>query len=95
MQNRVPAPPNYGAPIPAFTPVPRQCNRHDGWTPERQRAFIEALADLGSVKHAAARINMSAVGAYTLRRQPGAEGFRAAWCQPSTPAYWMRTPGWR
>lgn len=26
-------------PLPAFTPVPRHCQRHDGWTPERQRGF--------------------------------------------------------
>ncbi|HEX2763027.1 MAG TPA: hypothetical protein VHM92_04155 [Allosphingosinicella sp.] len=34
------------APSLAFTPVPRRY-RHDGWTPERQVAFIEALADTG------------------------------------------------
>ena len=28
--------------LPAFTPVPRHYNRHDGWTPERQQGFIEA-----------------------------------------------------
>ena len=65
--------------LPAFTPVPRRCNRHDGWTPDRQRAFIEALADLGSVEAAARAVDMSSVGAYQLRRQPGAEEFRAAW----------------
>ncbi|WDA40462.1 hypothetical protein [Erythrobacter sp. BLCC-B19] len=65
--------------LPAFTPVPRQCARHDGWTPERQRSFIEALADLGSVEAAARAVDMSSVGAYYLRRQPGAEEFRAAW----------------
>ncbi|MDB5683760.1 MAG: hypothetical protein JWM75_1458 [Sphingomonas bacterium] len=64
--------------VPDFAPVPRKY-RHDGWTPERQRAFIDALADTGSVKHAAKRINMSPEGAYFLRRQPGAEGFRRAW----------------
>ncbi|WP_343345232.1 hypothetical protein WJT74_11950 [Sphingomicrobium sp. XHP0239] len=79
MRNRVPALPNGGRPIPDFTPVPRRRERHDGWTPARQRAFIDALADLGSVKHACARINMTTVGAYHLRRQPGAEEFRAAW----------------
>ena len=26
-------------PLPDFTPVPRRF-RHDGWTPERQKAFI-------------------------------------------------------
>lgn len=65
--------------LPAFTPVPRQYQRHDGWTPERQRGFIEALADTGSVGAAARAVDMSSEGAYQLRRQPGAEGFRAAW----------------
>lgn len=65
--------------LPPFTPVPRRCERHDGWTPERQIAFIEALADTGSVVAASKAVNMSAEGAYNLRRQPGAETFRAAW----------------
>jgi hypothetical protein len=68
-----------GGELPPFTPVPRQGNRHDGWTPERQRAFIEALADTGSVAAACKAVDMSTVGAYHLRRQPGAEPFRAAW----------------
>jgi hypothetical protein len=68
-----------GGELPAFTPVPRQYQRHDGWTPDRQRAFIEALADLGSVEAAARAVDMSSVGAYQLRRQPGAGEFRAAW----------------
>lgn len=63
----------------AFAPVPRRCERHDGWTPERQRGFIEALADTGSVEAAARAVDMAERGAYELRRQPGAEGFRAAW----------------
>lgn len=78
MQILPPLAPDQRPPIPAFTPVPRKY-RHDGWTPERQRAFIEALAATGSVTAAAARINMSPEGAYYLRRQPGAEGFAAAW----------------
>jgi hypothetical protein len=65
-------------PVPDFTPVPRQ-HRYDGWTERRQRAFIAALAELGSVQAAARRINMSSEGAYYLRRQPGAESFAAAW----------------
>ncbi len=65
--------------LPTFTPVPRRCERHDGWTPERQRGFIEALADTGSVEAASRAVDMSSVGAYHLRRQPGAESFRAAW----------------
>ncbi|MHA6333358.1 hypothetical protein ACXYL9_06700 [Qipengyuania sp. CAU 1752] len=65
--------------LPAFTPVPRKCNRHDGWTEQRQCAFIEALADTGSVAAACKAVDMSTVGAYHLRRQPGAESFRKAW----------------
>ncbi len=78
MKNRTPAPPNGGKPI-DFTPATRRTQRHDGWTPERQRAFIEALADTGNVSRAAAMVNMSPEGAYYLRRQPGSESFRAAW----------------
>lgn len=71
-------------PVPAgeilsFAPVPRRCERHDGWTEERQCAFIEALADTGSVAAACKAVNMSTNGAYYLRRQPGADEFREAW----------------
>ena len=65
--------------LPTFSPVPRKCTRHDGWTPARQSAFIEALADTGSVHAACKAVNMSSEGAYALRRQPGAESFRKAW----------------
>ena len=78
MKNRTPVPVDQLPPIPPFTPVARRY-RHDGWTAERQRAFIHALAETGSVSAAAARINMSSEGAYYLRRQPGAESFSAAW----------------
>ncbi|WP_374405392.1 hypothetical protein [Pelagerythrobacter sp.] len=67
------------ATLPAFAPVPRQVDRSNGWKPEVQRAFIEALADTGSVTSACRRVRRSTNGAYHLRRQPGAEGFRAAW----------------
>lgn len=78
MRNRTPAAAGPRPPLPAFEPVPRK-PRHDGWTPERQRAFIAALADTGSVSRACAQVNMTTVGAYYLRRQAGADGFRAAW----------------
>jgi hypothetical protein len=66
------------AALTTFTPVPRRY-RHDGWTPERQKAFIEALADTGCVTRAAAQVNIAQTNAYELRRAPGAEGFRRAW----------------
>lgn len=79
MQNRVPVKREERPPLPEFTPVPRRNNRHDGWTPERQRAFIEALADTGSVTRAAAQVNIAQTNCYSLRRAPGAESFRTAW----------------
>ena len=78
MQNRTPIAAEDRAPLPEFTPVPRKY-RHDGWTPERQRAFVAALADTGSVSRAAAMVNMAQANCYTLRRAPGAESFRRAW----------------
>jgi hypothetical protein len=78
MQNRTPIAAEARPPLPEFTPVPRKY-RHDGWTPERQKAFIGALADTGSVSRAAAMVNMAQANCYTLRRAPGAESFRRAW----------------
>lgn len=65
--------------IPHFDPVPRGTNRHDGWTEDRQRRFIEALSVTGSVKAAAHRVNMTPEGAYLLQCHPEAESFRKAW----------------
>ncbi|HEX8486793.1 hypothetical protein [Sphingomonas sp.] len=84
MKNRTPVRSDHSAqdahlPVPAFTPVTRRKPRHDGWTADRQRAFIAALAETGSVSHAAARINMAKEGAYQLRMAPGADSFRKAW----------------
>lgn len=59
-------------------PVLRQ-PRKDGWTPGRQRQFIEALADCGSVDQAARVVGMTKQACYQLRRAPGSEGFCNAW----------------
>lgn len=53
--------------------------RTDGWSPDKQRAFIETLADCGSVVTAAQSVGMSESSAYRLRRAPGAEAFDRAW----------------
>jgi hypothetical protein len=42
----------------AFQPVPLRA-RHDGWTPDRQIAFIEKLADCGSVTAACKHVGLS------------------------------------
>jgi hypothetical protein len=71
--------PPANAPSPlAFDPV-TVAYRNDGWTPERQRAFIEELADCGIVCEAAARVGMSERSANRLRHRPDAHSFRFAW----------------
>ncbi len=75
----VPLPaPDSTPPFPGFEPVPVR-PRVDGWTPERQRAFIEHLAETLCVDAAAALVGMTGDSARRLRRRPGAEGFAAAW----------------
>jgi hypothetical protein len=61
-----------------FTPVPVRA-RHDGWTVERQYAFIEALAETGIVEDACRRVGMSRTSADKLRRRPCGAPFRRAW----------------
>ncbi len=61
-----------------FTPVPVR-TRHDGWNPDRQTAFIEALAECGCVEEACNRVGMSPQSAYALRRRVDAQSFRIAW----------------
>jgi hypothetical protein len=61
-----------------FTPVPVR-PRHDGWTAERQIAFIEKLADCGSVSAAARHVGMSRESARKLRRRPCGRAFRDGW----------------
>jgi len=61
-----------------FTPVSVR-HRHDGWTVERQEAFLKALANCGCVTHAAASVGMSKQSAHNLYNRPGAASFRRAW----------------
>lgn len=59
-------------------PVPVRA-RHDGWTVERQRKFLTALAETGSVTSAAAECGLSARSAYRLRARADARVFAAGW----------------
>lgn len=61
-----------------FDPVEVE-HRNGGWTAQRQRDFLEALADCGIVREAAARVNMTEQSAHRLRRRAGAESFGRAW----------------
>lgn len=64
---------------PIFTLVPLARVRHDGWTPERQRLFLIALAALGTVDAAAQAVGMSRISAYNLKKRPGADSFAREW----------------
>lgn len=61
-----------------FVPV-NVSSRHDGWTAERQIAFIEALAESACVEHACRAVGMSDSAAYRLRRSSRGALFREAW----------------
>ncbi len=61
----------------AFEPVPLR-HRHDGLTPQKQREFVEALADCGVVREAAARIGISEQAINRVRRRPDARDFDRA-----------------
>lgn len=65
----------------AFTPVPRLRRRRNGWTPEAQRAFIDALAECGCVARAARAVGRTPRTAYRLLESEGADSFAEAWDQ--------------
>lgn len=64
-------------PLSGFDPVPLRY-RVDGWTPQRQRAYVEHLAETLCPETAASLVGMSAESIRRLRRRPGAEGLNAA-----------------
>ena len=65
-------------PLVPFDPVHLRA-RHDGWTAQRQIAFVEALAESACVEEAARRTGMSVASAYALRKRADAGPFRDAW----------------
>lgn len=77
--------PEFGHTVPDYDPaeyrwVPvRRRPRSDGWTEEKQRRFIEVLADTGLVALAAKAVGMPRQSAYKLRRAPYAAAFARAW----------------
>lgn len=72
-------------PQPAFTQIPDAADlaqpkeRHDGWSPDKQVLFLEALARTGNVKAAALYTGLSRESAYKLRRRPDGRAFARAW----------------
>jgi hypothetical protein len=58
---------------------PKAQIRSDGWTPERQLRFLDALAGSRNVVKAAAFAGMSRESAYRLRERRGGALFAALW----------------
>ena len=69
----------------AFTET--RCLRHDGWTPEKKRLFLERFAECGIIVEACEAAGMSAKSVYNLRdRDPlFAAGLDAASVKARTP----------
>jgi hypothetical protein len=62
-----------------FTPL-RLRARIDGWTPDRQRLYVAAIAATGRADRAAALCGMTGQTAARLRHRPDAASFSAACC---------------
>ena len=63
--------------VPDFEPVNLRY-RHDGLTPARQVALVQAMAACGCIREACAKVGISAEAVYELRRRPDAQSFRLA-----------------
>lgn len=72
------APPDYDPADYRWVPVRRR-PRFDGWTEEKQRRFIETLADTGLVNLAAKAVGMTRESSYRLRRSAHGAAFARAW----------------
>ena len=70
-------------PASALVPVgdPHPGERHDGWTPSRQVAFLRELAATHNVAAAARAVGMSRQSAYKLRARLRGEPFDMAWAE--------------
>jgi hypothetical protein len=70
MTEHTPVDPSERVPAPQIAFEPAKLRpRYDGWTAEKQVAFIEALAETKCVDEACRRVGMSDTSAYELRRR--------------------------
>ncbi|KKW92966.1 hypothetical protein [Sphingobium chungbukense] len=60
-------------------PAPAPPIRVDGWSPERQRAFLETLAATGIIRAACEAAHISTRSAYSLRIRRDGAAFRLGW----------------
>lgn len=59
--------------------APARPARADGWTAERQRKFLEMLAEGHTITNACLALGMSVTSAYTLRRSARGAAFALGW----------------
>ena len=62
-----------------FAPVPRKVMQPNGWTPERQRRFLELIVQTGSPQGAATAMRKKLSGIEDVYRDDEVGEFRAAW----------------
>lgn len=81
-QQHTPSPPPAAPAPPApIHPQPTSSAPPDRrqWTPAKQRIFLSALMETGSVARAAQAVNMSRPSAYCLRRRLAGTPFDRTW----------------
>ncbi|AQR74884.1 hypothetical protein [Sphingomonas sp. LM7] len=82
MENQHPRNPSARDAAPAFSPQPRSARPPRGqWTPARQRIFLAALLETGSVAQAARAAGMSQSSAHGLRQRLAGTPFDRGWDQ--------------
>ncbi|QCB41899.1 hypothetical protein E5673_06410 [Sphingomonas sp. PAMC26645] len=71
---------DQGVDVPPIDPFTRQNRqRIDGWSPERQRGFLERIAEGATVDEATASVGLSPRAAYSLRRRAAGAAFALGW----------------
>ena len=68
-------------PLADYVPVARARPNRTGWTADRQRQFLTALAESGCISEACHQAGITARSAYRLRAHPAGTAFAAAWDQ--------------
>lgn len=72
------AAPEPTQPEPATDAIGRTL-RHDGWTPERQRTFLSAIAQGCTITAACRRVGLTPASAYALRDRAAGSAFALGW----------------
>ena len=67
------------ATLPAATDAAGRTLRHDGWTPDRQRAFLSAIAEGDTVERACRIVGLSVSSAYAFRQRAAGAAFALGW----------------